>query len=182
MAATQDEFFMRVALDEARRALEEDEVPVGAIVVRGVEILARDHNRVRERCSATAHGEMLVLDAAAKVLGDWRLHECTLYTTKEPCPMCAGACIMSRIGRVVFAVSDPLMGCFGGSTCNFSAMGGFNHHPAVSSGILADECLEILRYFFMGKRALHRRQKAEMYAQNCPCDSCSERLNPLLPE
>jgi tRNA(adenine34) deaminase len=157
----QDELYMRMAIREAECAFIEDEVPVGTVVICGGKILASDHNRVRALGSATAHGEMLALAAAAKAIGDWRLHDCTMYTTKEPCPMCAGACIMSRVNRVVYGVSDSLMGCFGGSPCNLAAISGFNHKPRIEAGVLHAECLALLRRFFFEKREIQRQQKVK---------------------
>ncbi|MDR3316820.1 MAG: nucleoside deaminase [Puniceicoccales bacterium] len=147
-----DIFCMELAIDAAELAFQEDEVPVGAVIFSGEKVLAIDHNRVRSRGDPTAHGEMLVLRAAAAAIGDWRLSQCVLYTTKEPCPMCAGACIMARIGRVVIGVGDPAMGCFGGGPHDFSQTKGFHHHPIVLRGVLSQRCLEILRRFFVAKR------------------------------
>ncbi|MDR2667530.1 MAG: nucleoside deaminase [Puniceicoccales bacterium] len=144
--------FMDVALEEARIAMAEDEVPVGAAIVYDGEVIAADHNRVRASCSALAHGEMLVLAAAAKKLGDWRLNGCTLYATKELCPMCAGACVMSRVSRVVFAVGDCAMGCLGGGPFDFSSVPMFNHRFPAVGGVRSDECLVLLREFFATKR------------------------------
>ena len=156
---TEDErdfMFMGMALDEARIAMGEDEVPVGAVVTFDGELIASDHNRVRATGSALAHGEMLALAAAAKKIGDWRLCGCTLYSTKEPCPMCAGACVMSRVGRVLFAVADDAMGCLGGGPFNFSDVAKFNHRFSVASGLRSDESLLLLREFFTKKRSGRR--------------------------
>jgi tRNA(adenine34) deaminase len=142
---------MRLALAEAVRAGAEDEVPVGAAVVRDGAVLALDHNRVRATGDPTAHGEMLALAAAAKKIGDWRLCGCTLYTTKEPCPMCSGACVMARVDRVVFGVPDGRMGCLGG-TYNFSQEFRFNHRFSVTAAVLSEECLGLLHDFFISKR------------------------------
>jgi tRNA(adenine34) deaminase len=147
-----DIFFMELALAEADRAREDDEVPVGAVVTLNDAVIASDHNRVRAMNNPTAHGEMLVLAAAAAVVGDWRLNDCTLYTTKEPCPMCAGACVMSRISRVVFALRDPAMGCLGGGLRDFSRHAGFNHSFSVTAGVLEAQSLKMLREFFTAKR------------------------------
>ncbi|MDR1435838.1 MAG: nucleoside deaminase [Puniceicoccales bacterium] len=156
-----DETFMAIAIGEAKRAMEEDEVPVGAAIACGGELIAMDHNRVRSMGVATAHGEMLAIAAAARKLGDWRLSNCTLYSTKEPCPMCAGACVMSRIGRVVFAVSDQAMGCLGGGPLNFSNVEHFNHRFPVSSGVRAEESLALLRKFFSAKRRSPMQKKRQ---------------------
>jgi tRNA(adenine34) deaminase len=148
---------MGLAYEEALAALAEDEVPVGAVVMRAGEVLARAHNRVRSTGNPTAHGEMQVLAAAAAAVGDWRLNGCTLYTTKEPCPMCGGACVMARIGRVVFATPDPAMGCLGGGPYDLSREPRFNHRFPVTSGVLGDPCLRLLRDFFSAKRAASGR-------------------------
>ncbi|MDR2664203.1 MAG: nucleoside deaminase [Puniceicoccales bacterium] len=147
-----DEEHMRLALGEAALALEEDEVPAGAAILRGRELLALAHNRVRATGNPTAHGEMLAIAAAAERVGDWRLCGCTLYCTKEPCPMCAGACVMARLDRVVYGIADPAMGCLGGGPCDLSRMAHFNHRFPVQGGILAEDCLALLRNFFLPKR------------------------------
>jgi tRNA(adenine34) deaminase len=154
-----DFWLMGVALDEARLAMGEDEVPVGAAIAFEGKLIASDHNRVRATGSALAHGEMLALAAAAKKLGDWRLCGCTLYSTKEPCPMCAGACVMCRISRVVFAAADVAMGCLGG-TFNFSNVQRFNHKFSVDGGVRTDESLRLLREFFAAKRIKNRCKAA----------------------
>jgi tRNA(adenine34) deaminase len=147
-----DEFFMGLAYNEAIRAWQRDEVPVGALVVRDGKVLARDSNRVRERCDPTAHGEILALRAAAMALGDWRLEGCTLYVTKEPCPLCAGACVLGRVDRVVFGLPDPAMGCLGGGGRDFSSIPSFNHHFSVRGGVLEIHNLRLFQKFFLGKR------------------------------
>jgi tRNA(adenine34) deaminase len=143
--------FMTLAYNESLAAWAEDEVPVGALVVCGDRILAREHNRVRGSGDPTFHGEILALRRAAEAIGDWRLNACTLYTTKEPCPMCSGACTLARIGRVVFGIADPKMGCLGGCGWNF-ASAPFNHCFPTDSGILANEIHRVLREFFVRKR------------------------------
>jgi tRNA(adenine34) deaminase len=143
-----------MAYNESLRAWDEDEVPVGAVISRDGQVLAVEHNRVRSGGDPTFHGEILALRQAAATIGDWRLDSCTLYTTKEPCPMCGGACVLSRIGRVVFGVADPKMGCLGGCGLNFSSMAPFNHNFPVVGGLLADDIHRVLRKFFQQKRKL----------------------------
>ena len=107
-------FFMQLAYNEAINAWNDDEVPVGAVIARGDEVIASAFNQTRRHKDPTAHAEMIAMTMAAKSVGDWRLNECRLYVTKEPCPMCSGATIMARLGEVHFAVKDPKMGCLGG--------------------------------------------------------------------
>ena len=109
---------MALAFNRAVDAWREDEVPIGAVIVKAGEVVASAHNAVESLKDPTAHAEILAITQAAKAIGDWRLNECTLYVTKEPCPMCAGAAIMSRLGRVVYAWGDPKMGCLGGATAD----------------------------------------------------------------
>src|ERR1043166_7639735 len=138
-----DEYFMREALRLARKAYDADEVPVGAVVVRGDKIIARAHNQVELLKDATAHAEILALTQAEAALGDWRLIDCDLYVTKEPCPMCAGALVHTRIRRVIFGCTDPSAGAAGG-VMNLLQMPRFNHRCEIASGVLQDECAAIL--------------------------------------
>lgn len=145
-----DEFYMRRALELAREAAMADEVPVGALIVRGDEIIAEAANtRERSKC-ATHHAEILAIEAACARLGGWRLPGTTLYVTLEPCAMCAGAIINSRIERVVFGASDIRFGALGSliNLCEFQ----FNHIPQVCGGILADECRGVISDYFKKKR------------------------------
>ena len=145
------EAWMSAALDLARQAGEADEVPVGAVVVIDDEIVGRGFNQPISRQDPTAHAEILAITQAANHIGDWRLNDCTLYVTKEPCPMCAGALIMGRVGRVVFAVEDPKMGYLGGAI-DLNATPTNNHKLEVSKGVLAEECRAIIKAFFEKKR------------------------------
>src|SRR5919109_3165653 len=129
-----DEFFMREALLQAQRAYAADEVPVGAVVVREEKIIARAHNQVELLKDATAHPEMLALTAAEEAVGDWRLTDCDLYVTKEPCAMCAGALVHTRIRRVIFGCADPGAGA-AGSILNLLQMTGLNHRCEITSGV-----------------------------------------------
>ena len=133
--------FMALAYNEAVEAWKEDEVPIGAA-----------HNRTISANDPTAHAEMIAITQAANALGDWRLNECTLYVTKEPCPMCSGASVMARLGRVVFGWGDPKMGCLGGAF-SLHELPKLNHRVKVVSGVMEEECRAILQAYFRMKRA-----------------------------
>jgi tRNA(adenine34) deaminase len=150
-----DFFFMRKAIREARKAMEVDEVPIGAVIVMGDRVIAGAHNLRETLQDATAHAELLAIRKACEVLGTWRLIGCSLYVTLEPCPMCAGASILSRVDRVVFGAKDPKGGACG-SLINLPADERFNHRPEVVAGVLADECGDILRKFFRDKRTIEK--------------------------
>jgi tRNA(adenine34) deaminase len=142
---------MREALRLAKKAAEADEVPVGAVVVRGGKIIGRAHNQIELLKDATAHAEMLALTQAEEAEGDWRLTECELYVTKEPCAMCAGALVHTRIRRVIFGCADPAAGA-AGSVINLLQMPGFNHRCDITSGVLQNEGAAILQSFFRKRR------------------------------
>jgi tRNA(adenine34) deaminase len=146
-----DEYFMGEALRQARMAYEADEVPVGAVIVREGKIIARAHNQVELLKDATAHAEMLVITQAAHALGDWRLQGCTMFVTKEPCPMCAGAIVLSRIQRLVFGARDERAGA-AGSVFDITAARGLNHVVEVTAGVKETESRELLQSFFRQKR------------------------------
>ena len=146
-----DEHFMDEALRQARKAAAKGEVPVGAVLVVNGAIVTRAHNQVEELKDATAHAEMLVVTAAAGEMGDWRLNEATVYVTKEPCPMCAGAMVLSRVKKVVYGAADPKGGAAGGAL-NLLQFDGLNHKCEIRSGVMAEECREILREFFQDRR------------------------------
>jgi tRNA(adenine34) deaminase len=146
-----DESFMAEALRQARKAFEKEEVPVGAIVVRNGKVIARAFNQVEMLKDATAHAEMLAMTQAEAAVGDWRLTDCDLYVTKEPCPMCAGALVHVRMRRVIFGCADPRSGAAGG-TINLLQLPGLNHHCEIRSGILRDECAALLQSFFQARR------------------------------
>ena len=141
-----DEWFMRQAMKESRKALVKGEVPVGAIVVKDGRVIGRGWNQVETLKDATAHAEMIALTAAQEALGDWRLEGCTLYVTKEPCPMCAGAILNAHLPRVVFGAKDPKSGAAGSLVDLLHLPGCFQ--PEVSGGILEAECSQALRDFF----------------------------------
>ena len=148
-----DEAFMREALRQAQKAYEADEVPVGAVVVRAGRIIARACNQVELLKDATAHAEMLALTQAEAAVGDWRLTDCDLYVTKEPCVMCAGALVHVRMRRVVFGCADLRSGGAGG-IINLLQHPALNHHCDITSGVLQNECAAILQNFFRKKRNL----------------------------
>ena len=147
-----DQHFMREALRQAQKAHAADEVPVGAVVVREGKIIARAHNQVELLKDATAHAEMLALTQAEEAVRDWRLTDCDLYVTKEPCAMCAGALVHTRIRRVIFGCTDPSAGA-AGSVLNLLQMPAFNHRCEIRSGVLQNECAAILQNFFRKRRA-----------------------------
>ncbi|MEX1009706.1 MAG: tRNA adenosine(34) deaminase TadA [Chthoniobacterales bacterium] len=147
-----DVFYMQSALRCAHRAAKADEVPIGAVIVRNGEVVGRAWNQVEMLKDATAHAEMLAITQAEAAVGDWRLNECDLYVTKEPCPMCAGAIVLSRLRRVVFGCPDPKSGAAGG-WINLLQSDALNHRCEVTGGVLGGECATLLRQFFGKKRA-----------------------------
>ncbi|MCB1278684.1 tRNA adenosine(34) deaminase TadA [Prosthecobacter sp.] len=151
-----DEHFMREALRQARKAAKQDEVPIGAIIVHQGNVIGRAWNQVETLKDATAHAEMLALTQAESALGDWRLNECDLYVTKEPCPMCAGAIMHCRVRRVIFGCPDVKGGAAGGFW-NLLQAPNLNHRTEITAGVLNDDCVCILKEFF----AEARRRRAE---------------------
>ncbi|MFN5561813.1 MAG: nucleoside deaminase [Opitutaceae bacterium] len=148
-----DAFYMSLAFNQAIDAWRSDEVPIGCLIERGGEIIAAAHNAVESSRDPTAHAEVLAITQAAAALGDWRLEGATVYVTKEPCPMCSGALLMSRVRRVCYAVRDPKMGCLGGAT-NLNDLPRINHHVELSpGGELESDCRELLQAFFRLKRS-----------------------------
>lgn len=146
MCQNRDEEYMRMALKLAEEAADEGEVPVGAVIVRDGEILGVGRNRREAAGNALAHAELEAIDAACRKLGGWQLVDCTLYVTLEPCPMCAGAIINSRIERVVQGTTNPKAGSCGSVVDLFALP--YNHHPVTVTGVLGDECSNILKSFF----------------------------------
>ena len=159
-----DEYWMRMALREAERAAQDGEVPTGCVIVEPSEanlrgewspasarILARSHNRTEGLVDATAHAEMLALSSSFSVKGNWRLNGCRLYVTKEPCPMCAGAIVLSRVAKVIWGVGDPKRG--GGSVFGIFDHPGINHHPELTTDVLECECKSVLQEFFRRRRS-----------------------------
>jgi tRNA(adenine34) deaminase len=142
---------MRLSLREAARALEHDDVPIGAVIVKDGELLAAAHNEREVRADPTAHAEMVALREASRTLGTWRVLDSVMYVTLEPCAMCAGAIVLSRLPRVVFGAYDPKAGA-AGSVLNVLDVPQLNHRPQVQGGLLAEECAALLRDFFGSRR------------------------------
>jgi tRNA(adenine34) deaminase len=146
-----DDYFMRLALREAERALEHEDVPIGAVVVRGGEVVAAAHNERELRQDPSAHAEIIALREAARAAGTWRVLDAVLYVTLEPCAMCAGAIVLARVPRVVFGASDPKAGACG-SVIDILGEPRLNHRPEVAAGLLAEECGALLSGFFASRR------------------------------
>lgn len=146
-----DEYYMRLALREAQRALAHADVPIGCVVVQRGEVIAAAHNERELRQDPTAHAEVLALREAARRCGSWRLLDTVLYVTLEPCAMCAGAIVLARVPRVVYGAPDPKAGACG-SVLDVTGERRLNHRPDVAGGLLADECGELLRDFFRARR------------------------------
>jgi tRNA(adenine34) deaminase len=146
-----DEIYMRMALEEAQRAGQQGEVPIGAILVKGDQVLARDHNRCVELNDPTAHAEILVLRRGGEALGNYRLNDTVIYVTAEPCPMCASAMTHGRIFRLVFGTLEPKFGAVE-SKFQFLQAGCLNHRVEIERGILEKECAEVLKIFFKERR------------------------------
>ena len=146
-----DEYFMRLALREAARASEHDDVPIGAVLVREGEVIGAGHNEREVRADPTAHAEMIALREAARSLRSWRVLDTVMYVTLEPCAMCAGAIVLARVPRVVFGAADPKAGA-AGSVLDVLGEPRLNHRPQVQSGLLTEECADLLRAFFATRR------------------------------
>ena len=151
MDTCSDEYFMRLALTEAQAALEHEDVPIGAVVVRGGIVIARAHNQRELLNDPTAHAEIIALTQAASAVESWRLTGCTLFVTLEPCVMCAGALVLARVARLVYGAIDPKAGACE-SLYRITEDERLNHRIPVTNGVLADECGEILREFFRARR------------------------------
>ena len=159
-----DDHFMREALRQATRAYEAEEVPVGAVIVREGRVIARAYNQVELLKDATAHAEMLAITAAEEAVDDWRLTDCTLYVTKEPCPMCAGAIVYAWLARVVFGASDVKAGA-AGSVLNLLQFPALNHRCVITAGVREGECRALLQSFFAAQRA--KNQSATGNGDTC---------------
>ena len=153
-----DDYFMGEALRQAAKAYAAGEVPVGAVIVREGRIIARAANQVELLKDATAHAEMLALTQAGEAVGDWRLTDCTLYVTKEPCPMCAGAVVHTRLARVVFGAGDPKGGAAGGAL-NLLQFPTLNHQCEITPGVRLEECRALLQSFFAEQRQAAKEKK-----------------------
>lgn len=152
---TEDEQYMYEAIKLARRAAKLKEVPIGCVIVHEGKIIAKGYNRRNTDKSTLAHGEIIAIKKAAKVIGDWRLEDCTLYVTLEPCQMCAGAIVQARIPRVVIGTMNAKAGC-AGSVINLLQMDGFNHKADITNGVLAGECSSMMQDFFRELRKSKR--------------------------
>ncbi len=158
MSSVEHEKFMMAAIEEAGKAAAIGEVPIGAVIVRNGEIVGRGYNLRETQKDPTLHAEMIAIREASEKLGGWRLIGCTLYVTLEPCPMCAGAIVQSRIEQVVYGARDPKAGC-AGTLMNLLEEPRFNHQVPVMEGVLAEECAQMLKNFFRGLRK--KRQQAQ---------------------
>lgn len=157
---TTEQHFMQLAIEEAKKAEKLGEVPIGAVIVKDGEVIARSHNLRETSQNAVTHAELTAIQDACEVIGSWRLEETTLYVTLEPCPMCAGAILQSRIPRVVYGALDPKAGCVD-SLYHLLNDSRFNHECDVTKGVLAEECGDMLTQFF---RALREKKKAKKKA------------------
>lgn len=155
-----EERYMRQAIKQAMKAQEKDEVPIGCVIVKDDKIIARGYNLRQSKQQAHAHAEMIAIQKACKKLKSWRLEDCELYVTLEPCPMCAGAILQSRIKRVIYGAKDPKGGCIE-SCMRMYETKGFNHYPDVQSGILENECATLLKDFFKAKREKKKQSKIQ---------------------
>ncbi|ATH63431.1 tRNA adenosine(34) deaminase TadA [Staphylococcus pasteuri] len=153
-----DEYYMKIAIEEAQKAEQLGEVPIGAVIVKNHQIIARAHNLRETMQQPTAHAEHLAIERAADVLGSWRLEDCTLFVTLEPCVMCAGTIVMSRIPSIKYGAADPKGGC-SGSLMNLLNQPNFNHRAQVESGLLEAECGNLLRKFFKNLREKKKSDK-----------------------
>ena len=153
---TSDESFMKQAVKQAKKAYDKLETPIGCVIVHEDKIIARGYNKRNMKKNTLAHAEILAINKASKVLGDWRLEDCTMYVTLEPCPMCAGAIVQARIPRVVIGSMNPKAGC-AGSVLNLFQHDGLNHQVEVTKGVLAEECSGLMTSFF---RELRKKKKA----------------------
>ncbi|MBR2046322.1 MAG: tRNA adenosine(34) deaminase TadA [Agathobacter sp.] len=157
---TQDEKYMKAAIREAKKAYALDEVPIGCVIVQENKIIARGYNRRNTDKNTLAHAEMSAIKKASKKTGDWRLEDCTMYVTLEPCQMCAGAIVQSRLGKVVIGSMNPKAGC-AGSVINLLQMKQFNHQVEMETGILEEECSAMLSGFFLELREKKKRAKLD---------------------
>lgn len=157
---TQDEKYMKAALREAKKAYKLDEVPIGCVIVQNGKIIARGYNRRNTDKNTLAHAELSAIKKASKKTGDWRLEDCTMYVTLEPCQMCAGAIVQSRLGKVVIASMNPKAGC-AGSVINLLQMKQFNHQVEMVTGVLDEECSAMLSGFFQKLREKKKQAKLD---------------------
>lgn len=152
-----DEKFMREAIKQAKKAYAKEETPIGCVIVHEGTIIARGYNKRNEKKNTLAHAEISAIHKASRVIGDWRLEDCTMYVTLEPCPMCAGAIVQARIKKVVIGSMNPKAGC-AGSVVNLLQMEGFNHEVEIQKGVLEDECSQMMSGFFRELRFRKKRR------------------------
>ncbi len=157
---TQDEKYMKAAIREAKKAYALEEVPIGCVIVQNDKIIARGYNRRNTDKNTLAHAEMSAIKKASKKTGDWRLEDCTMYVTLEPCQMCAGAIVQSRLGKVVIGSMNPKAGC-AGSVINLLQMKQFNHQVEMVTGVLEEECSTMLSSFFQELREKKKKAKLD---------------------
>ena len=157
---TQDEKYMKEAIKQAKKAAAIEEVPIGCVIVCEDKIIARGYNKRNLKKNTLAHAEIIAMNKASKVIGDWRLEGCTMYVTLEPCPMCAGATVQARIPRVIIGSMNPKAGC-AGSVLNVLQTEGFNHQVELETGVLGMECSEMLSSFFRELRKLKKARKKQ---------------------
>lgn len=158
LVLSEDEYFMKEAIREAKKAEELNEVPIGAVIVIDGKIISRAHNLRESQQNAVAHAELLAIEKACQITGSWRLENSTLYVTLEPCPMCSGAILLSRVSRVVYGAADPKGGC-AGTLMNLLQDERFNHQSELTAGILENECSQLLSNFFRGIRERKKLEK-----------------------
>ena len=158
MKMTQDEKYMKAAIREAKKAYALDEVPIGCVIVQDGTIIARGYNRRNTEGNTLAHAELTAIKKASKKTGDWRLEDCTMYVTLEPCQMCAGAIVQSRIPRVVVGCMNPKAGCTG-SILNLLNIQAFNHQADLTTGVLEEECSQLMKQFFRELREARKMKK-----------------------
>ena len=157
---TQDEKYMKAAMNQAKKAAAIEEVPIGCVIVYENKIIGRGYNKRNLKKNTLAHAEIIAMNKASKVIGDWRLEDCTMYVTLEPCPMCAGAIVQARIPKVVIGSMNPKAGC-AGSVLNVLQTDGFNHQVEVETGVLGAECSEMLSSFFRELRKIKKARKKQ---------------------
>lgn len=157
---TKDEKYMKMALVQAQKAYAREETPIGCVIVHEDKVIARGYNKRNGKKNTLAHAEILAIHKASRILGDWRLEDCTMYVTLEPCPMCAGAIVQARISRVVVGSMNPKAGC-AGSVMNLLQTPGFNHQVELETGVLGEECSRIMTKFFRELRLRRRNLQKE---------------------
>lgn len=155
-----NEKYMREALKEAKKAIRLGEVPIGCVIVYGDKIIGRGYNKRNTKKTTLAHAELIAIEKASKVMGDWRLEDCVMYVTLEPCQMCSGAIVQARISKVVVGTMNPKAGC-AGSILNLLQMKEFNHQVELETGVLEKECSRVLQDFFQELRIRNRKEKLE---------------------